>query len=206
MKNLFLLTKSLNWTDQFLADISLLKSYLSRILFDKKNTMITHNAGDQYGSIYAYEINGMGNQQIMDDASIPSLLSLPYLCSDEISIDDKIYQNTRKFILSKNNPWFFSGSILEGIGGPSVGKQMVCPLAIIMRGLTTNDDREICFVLQMLQQSHSRMGFMQESVFVNSSSRFTRARFSWANSLFSELIWKLYREKRYLLHERCRSR
>ncbi len=91
---------------------------LHKILFDsniKKNqeTLITAKH-DKYGLIYAYEINGYGDKILMDDSNIPSLLSLPYLCPNDISINDSIYQNTRKFVLSKDNPWFFNGSVLEG--------------------------------------------------------------------------------------------
>ncbi len=33
----------------------------------------------QVGEIYAYEVNGFGSFNLMDDANVPSLLSLPYL-------------------------------------------------------------------------------------------------------------------------------
>jgi len=50
----------------------------------------------------------------MDDSNIPSLLSLPYLCPDDIPMDHSVYQNTRKYVLSLDNPWYFTGSALEG--------------------------------------------------------------------------------------------
>jgi meiotically up-regulated gene 157 (Mug157) protein len=78
---------------------------------------------------------------------------------------------------------------------------MAWPLAIIMRGLTTNNDNEIRLCLNMLQKSHGNTGFMHESISVDDPMKFTRAWFAWANSLFGEFIWKLYREKRYLLNE-----
>ena len=88
-----------------------------------------------------------------------------------------------------------------GIGGPHVGYGMVWPLAIIMRGLTTNNDNEIRLCLSMLQKSHADTGFMHESINANNATHFTQSWFPWANSLFGEFIWKLYREKRYLLNE-----
>ena len=60
-----------------------------------------------FGDIYAYEIDGFGNGYFMDDANIPSLLSLPYL--GYCSINDPIYQRTREFLLSDSNPYFFQG-------------------------------------------------------------------------------------------------
>ncbi|CAF2756298.1 unnamed protein product [Rotaria sp. Silwood2] len=205
LKLLLELVKNLTWTDDFSDDILSLISHLHSILFDdniKNNieTLITFQH-KKYGLIYSYEINGIGDRNLMDDANIPSLLSLPYLCPNDISINDPIYRNTRKFVLSKDNPWFFKGDVLQGIGGPHVGYGMVWPLAIIMRGLTTNDDDEIRLCLNMLQKSHDDTGFMHESIDINDPMKFTRSWFAWANSLFGEFIWKLYREKKYLLDE-----
>ena len=41
----------------------------------------------------------------MDDANVPSLLAMPYL--GDVDINDPIYQNTRRFVWSKDNPYFF---------------------------------------------------------------------------------------------------
>jgi meiotically up-regulated gene 157 (Mug157) protein len=205
LKNLFKLLKNLSWVDDFRTDIVSLTTDLYNILFNdniknNQQSLITFQH-EKYGFIYSYEINGIGGQNLMDDSNIPSLLSLPYLCPDEIPLNDPIYQNTRKFVLSGDNPWFFTGHFLEGIGGPHVGRGMVWPLAIIMRGLTTNDDDEIRSCLKMLQTSHANTGLMHESINVDDPNKYTRPWFAWANSLFGEFIWKLYREKRYLLNE-----
>jgi len=61
---------------------------------------------DKYGLIYAYEVNAFGSYNLMDDANVPSLLSLPYL--DAVKLSDPIYQNTRKLLLSGSNPFFFN--------------------------------------------------------------------------------------------------
>ena len=44
----------------------------------------------------------------MDDANVPSLLSMPYLgyCKKE----DTLYQHTRSFILSHHNPYYYQGT------------------------------------------------------------------------------------------------
>jgi len=147
--------------------------------------------------IYAYEINGFGSYNLMDDANVPSLLSLGYL--DNKLLQDNVYQNTRKFSISNNNPFFFKGKAAEGIGGPHVGMDYIWPLSIIMRGLTSTDDQEIKKCLTMLQQTHAGTGFMHESFHKDDATKFTRKWFAWANTLFGEFVWKVYRERPHLL-------
>ncbi len=140
----------------------------------------------QSGKIYAYEVNGFGSYNLMDDANVPSLLSLPYL--NAVKESDPVYLNTRKFVLSPNNPFFFKGTAGEGIGGPHAGMDMIWPLSIIMRGLTSNDEMEVKKCLSMLKNSNAGTGFMHESFNKNDASNFTRKWFAWANTLFGELI------------------
>jgi len=151
----------------------------------------------KHNSIYAYEVDGFGNQLFMDDANAPSLLSLPYFgCC---AADDPIYLNTRAFVLSDDNPYFFRGWAGEGIGGPHVGLNMIWPLGVIMRALTSRDDREILSCLEMLTTTHAETGFMHESFERNDPKKFTRAWFAWANTLFGELVLKVHAERKQLL-------
>lgn len=150
-----------------------------------------------FGKIYAYEVDGFGNKLFMDDANVPSLLSLPYLgCC---LTDDPVYQNTRKFLFSKNNPYFFKGNLAEGIGSPHTLINRIWPISIIMRALTSNDDDEIIQCLNYLKKTHGGTGFMHESFDKEDSKDFTRKWFAWSNSLFGELILKIYYEKPELL-------
>jgi uncharacterized protein len=150
-----------------------------------------------YGKIFAYEVNGYGSSNLMDDANVPSLLSLSYLIPS--MKDDPIYKNTRKFALSEDNPFFFKGKAGEGIGGPHVGMDNVWPISIAMRGLTSNDDKEIKMCLDLLQKTHAGTGFMHESFHKDDATKYTRAWFAWANTLFGEFVWKVYRERPHLL-------
>ncbi|MEP4093164.1 glycoside hydrolase family 125 protein [Reichenbachiella sp.] len=150
-----------------------------------------------FGKILAYEADGFGNVLFMDDANIPSLLALPYLGA--MAADDPIYQNTRKFLLSQSNPWFFKGKHAEGIGGPHVGADMVWPMSIIMRALTSADNEEIMTCLKMLIATHAGTGFMHESFHKDDPAQYTRDWFAWANTLFGELVYKIYRERPELL-------
>jgi hypothetical protein len=151
----------------------------------------------RYGAIYAYEADGFGNVLTMDDANVPSLLSLPYLgiCKKR----DPLYLRTRKFILGADNPFFFHGSAGEGVGGPHVGIDMIWPIAITMRALTSNDDREILECLRALKATHAGTGFMHESFHKDDPNKFTRKWFAWANTLFGELIVTLHAERPHLL-------
>lgn len=152
----------------------------------------------QYGKVYAYEVDGFGNAAFMDDANVPSLLALPYLgCVDK---NDNVYKNTRKLLWSTANPYFFKGNAAEGIGGPHVGYDMVWPMSIIMRAMTSSDDQEIAWCVKTLRNTDAETGFMHESFHKDDPSNFTRKWFAWANTLFGELILKLVNEgKEHLL-------
>ncbi|MEO8764708.1 MAG: glycoside hydrolase family 125 protein [Ginsengibacter sp.] len=140
----------------------------------------------KHGKMYAYEVNGFGSHNLMDDANVPSLLSLPYL--EAAKNTDSVYQNTRKFLLSGNNPFFFKGKAGEGIGGPHAGIDMIWPLSIIMRGLTSKDPAEIKKCLMMLKSTHGDTGFMHESFHKDDATKFSRKWFAWANTIFGELV------------------
>ncbi len=146
----------------------------------------------KYGKVYAFEVDGFGNATFMDDANVPSLLALPYLgCVEE---NDPIYANTRKLVWSEDNPYFFKGKAAEGIGGPHIGYDMIWPMSIIMRAMTSKDDQEIKWCVQMLRDTDGDTGFMHESFHKDDPKNFTRKWFAWANTLFGELILKLVNE------------
>lgn len=150
-----------------------------------------------HGRIYAYEVDGFGSYMMMDDANIPSLLSLPYLGA--VDGNDAIYQRTRDYVLSAGNPFFFKGTAAEGIGGPHIGRDMIWPMGITMRGLTAIDDNELKKCIDLLKRTHGGTGFMHESFHKDNPEKFTRSWFAWANTLFGEFLWKTYKEKPYLL-------
>ena len=143
----------------------------------------------KYGTIYAFEVDGFGNQLFMDDANVPSLLAMPYL--GDVDINDPIYQNTRRFVWSEDNPYFFKGKAGEGIGGPHIGYDMIWPMSIMMKAFTSQDDQEIVECIRMLMNTDAGTGFMHESFHKDDPKNFTRAWFAWQNTLFGELILKL---------------
>ncbi len=147
-----------------------------------------------------YEIDGYGNRLDMDDANLPSLLSLPYLGA--LAVDDPRYVSTRAFALSEDNPFFFSGLAGRGIGGPHCGLGMIWPMSLIVQALTSTDEDEIVTCLRQLKATHAGTGFMHESFHQDDAARFTRPWFAWANTLFGELILTLASNRPHLLRER----
>ena len=147
---------------------------------------------EEFGKIYAYETDGFGNYNLMDDANVPSLLSIPYIGYREI--DDEIYQNTRKFILSKNNPYYYEGSFASGIGSPHTPPEYIWHIALSMQGLTTNNKDEINSLVKTLIQCDGNTGFMHEGFHKDNPKKFTRDWFAWSNSLFADFIYKKLKE------------
>ncbi|WP_027450802.1 glycoside hydrolase family 125 protein [Xylanibacter brevis] len=166
-----------------------------KVLADEVETALKKYAvydHPKYGKIYAFEVDGFGNHLLMDDSNVPSLLAMPYL--GDVPVDDPIYQNTRRFVWSKDNPYFFSGKAGEGIGGPHVGYDMVWPMSVMMKAFTSQDDAEILWCLQQLVNTDNGTGFIHESFHKDDAANYTRSWFAWQNSLFGELILKLIDE------------
>ncbi len=142
-----------------------------------------------YGKIYAYETDGLGNYRLMDDANSPSLLSAPYL--GFCNVNDPVYQNTRSFILSENNPFYFVGKAAKGIGSPHTGENMIWHISLTMQILTSTSEEEKQECLKMLSETHAGTYFMHESFNKDDASDFTRTWFAWANSLFAQMLGTL---------------
>lgn len=151
----------------------------------------------KFGKVFVFEADGFGNHLFMDDANVPSLLSLPYLGC--VSKTDPVYLNTRKMILSDSNPFFFKGKVAEGIGGPHVAVDMIWPLSIIMRGLTSSSDQEIKNCIDTLQRTHAGKGFMHEAFHKDDPTKYTRDWFAWANTIFGEFVLQVAKQRPGLL-------
>lgn len=147
----------------------------------------------KYGKIYAYETDGFGNYKLMDDANSPSLLAMPYLgyCGKE----DPVYQNTRRFLLSTDNPYYFEGSVAKGMGSPHTPHGYVWHIGIVMQALTSDNREEILGCLDLLTKTHAGTNYMHESFDPSKPEEYTRSWFAWANTLFAELLDKLMEEK-----------
>ncbi|GKY98986.1 hypothetical protein MPSEU_000854300 [Mayamaea pseudoterrestris] len=165
----------------------------------------------QFGRIYAYEVDGLGQYALLDDANVPSLLSAPYLGYD---IDNYVYANTRKYIFSDANPTFRSGTNdltgdIEGYGSVHMMaaiKYNIWPMSLAVRGLASDSLAEKIHIAETLVKASAATGWMHESFDVGNPRRFTRSWFCWADSLFAELVMSITDEcpvhdYKYVVHE-----
>ena len=140
-----------------------------------------------YGTVFAYEVDGYGSYNLMDDANIPSLLSLPML--GFVDRTDRIYQNTRKMLLNRHsNRYYTVGTVISGIGGPHIGPKNPWPMSLCAQIQTSTNKTEITEVLDMLKSSTAGLGLMHESVDIYNQTDYTRPWFVWANSVFGQTI------------------
>jgi meiotically up-regulated gene 157 (Mug157) protein len=149
------------------------------------------------GRVYAFEVDGYGNYYCTDDGNIPNLLSLPYLGA--VKRDERVYESTRRLLLSADNPYYCFGKAANGLGGPHVGVDMIWPLGVVIQGLTATEDREIKECLTTLQETHAGTGFMHEAFHKDDPKKFTRSWFAWANTIFGEFVLKTFNERPHLL-------
>lgn len=141
-------------------------------------------------TIFAYEVDGLGNQSIMDDPNVPSLLAAPYLgyCQK----DDPIYLATRRTILSQENPYYYEGDYAAGLGSSHTFYRYIWPIALAIQGLTTDDKEEKARLLDTMVACDGGTGLMHESFHVDDPTLYSREWFSWANMMFCELVLDYY--------------
>ncbi len=144
---------------------------------------------ERHGKMFAYETDGKGNYVLMDDANSPSLLAAPYL--GYLKADNEIYKNTRSFILSNDNPWYFEGRAAKGIGSPHTGIDKIWHIALSMQALTSSNPEEVKECVRMLTTTDAGTKLMHESFYKHDASDFTRPWFAWSNSLFAELLIRI---------------
>lgn len=135
---------------------------------------------------YAYEVDGFGQYNVMDDANLPSLLSMPYIgyCDKE----NERYQNTRGMVLSERNSYYFPGKVLTGIGSQHTDTRYVWSMSLCMQGITSDNKEEKEAIFKMLENSDGGTNLMYESIFADDDTKYTRPWFSWANSVFCEFV------------------
>ncbi|WP_420869593.1 glycoside hydrolase family 125 protein [Cohnella ginsengisoli] len=153
----------------------------------------------QHGRIFAYETDGLGAHGLMDDANVPSLLSIPYL--GYVSAEDPVYANTRRFVLSSANPYYYEGTAARGIGSPHTPEGYVWPIALAMQGLTATDRTEKLRLLLLMADTDAGTEMMHEGFSADDPTVYSRPWFSWANMMFCELLMD-YCGIRVAVHDR----
>jgi uncharacterized protein len=180
---------------QYLAALPLndsaIKTNALRLAEEIRNGIETHGKFQHplFGEIYAYETDGLGNYNLMDDANVPSLLAMPYLgyCAK----DDPVYLATRAFVLSEANPYYFQGKAACGIGSPHTPQDYIWPISLCIQGLTSTSQHEKFQLLEMLMRCDAGTSLMHEGFHKDDSTQFTRPWFAWANSMFAEFVLDL---------------
>ena len=165
------------------------------------HAVVTHPT---YGKVFAYEVDGYGSHILLDDANVPSLLSLPllgFVNSSSPNHEWEIYQNTRRMILSPSNPYYLTGPAFTGIGGPHIGLRNAWPMSVLVQAATSDDDVEILDCLERVKNV-SVFGLINESVDVREGVKrggggegMTRSWFAWANSVFAKTVLDLVERK-----------
>ena len=126
-------------------------------------------------------ISVKGNFNLMDDANLPSLLSIPWTEYTGSAWNQEIYNNTRKFCLSNSNRWYYDYGTtgIKGIGSGHTFKStgantpgLVWPMSIISKGITdlkSNDIEEISNTVSMLLMS-SNVDLVNTGIGISPSS------------------------------------
>ena len=141
---------------------------------------------EEFGKVYIYEVDGRGNRHIMDDANVPSLLSMPYFhyCRS----DDPLYLNTRKMMLSKANPYYYEGTAAKGIGSPHTPENYIWHIGLSIQGMTSNDQSEKEQLLDYFERTDAGTNLVHEGFDKDDPMKYTREWFSWSNAMFVEFV------------------
>ncbi|MBD5519291.1 MAG: glycoside hydrolase family 125 protein [Lachnospiraceae bacterium] len=140
---------------------------------------------EEFGTMYAYETDGHGMYQLMDDANVPSLLAMEYL---GYPAEPQAAENTRRFILNDANPFYYKGIKAAGVGSAHTPTGYIWHIAMAMQGLTSKSREEKRKILEKMVSTTGGKGVMHEGFFCDDDTRYTREWFSWANAMYAELF------------------
>jgi len=180
---------------------------LKVMVVESDGGMVKVDVGDSPDSkVYAYQSNGLGDFQILDDANMPNLLWIPYL-DQEIGIkstqaDDDIYKNTRSNIIlneDKNKNYF--SLVRSGLGsqhhsfglrkeGEECRDGCIWHLGLIMQGFTAVNNKEKVDMMLEILNTDAGTGLLHEGFSPENPKIYNRDDFGWANSLFSQWVLK----------------
>lgn len=145
---------------------------------------------------------------------VPSLIALPFY--GFVGVEDPVYQNTRRLLLSNlTNPYFYGCghtsdgcAFLGGIGSEdasgNAGLGRVWPLSLCTRLLTVagnsaEADAERLAILETIKEASGGTGLMHESYWFEDSQVYTRFWFAMANSYLGEAVLSLVENHPHLI-------
>lgn len=140
---------------------------------------------EEFGMIYAYEVDGYGMYHLMDDANVPSLLAAEYL---GYPVDRQTAENTRRYILSDANPYYYKGARAVGVGSAHTPSGYIWHIAMAVQGLTSTSREEKRRILENMAATTGGKGVMHEGFCCDDDGKYTREWFSWANAMYAELF------------------
>lgn len=140
---------------------------------------------EEFGMVYAYETDGYGMYNLMDDANVPSLLAMDYL---GYPADRETAENTRRMLLSEANPFYYKGKKAAGIGSPHTPSGYIWHIAMAIQGLTCESSAEKLEILKRMAATTGGKGVMHEGFSCEDDTKYTREWFSWANAMYAELF------------------
>ena len=141
---------------------------------------------ESIGDVYAYETDGYGMYNLMDDSNVPSLLAMDYIGYQPKN--PTVAENTRKMILSKKNPYYYEGKYAKGMGSPHTPPGYIWHIGLALQGLTSKSEKEKWDILELMKQTDGNTGLMHEGFDPDDPTNYTREWFSWANAMFCELL------------------
>ena len=118
----------------------------------------------------------------VDDANLPSLLSIPYF---DPEYDTTLWKHTYAWVWSNANPYFYRGKAAEGIGSPNTPKNHIWPLSLMTRALV---DPLVRDQMKDMVEHTNVGGKAHESFHKDDFTEYTRVDCSWPNALFTELL------------------
>ena len=155
--------------------------------------------------IFAYEVDALGNVNLMDDANLPNLLAAPWLgggweivTKEGICTSCPIMAATRRWVKTQSKYWH-SGACGEGLGSPhtSMEGNGIWHLGLLSQLATARTNAtELADVLHLLAATDCNTGLLHEAFDASNSCQFTRPTFGWPNSLFAEIVTELAAEGR----------
>ena len=98
------------------------------------------------------------------------------------------YLATRRTLLSDENPYYYEGEYLKGIGSPHTPPRYVWPIALSIEAMTSDNKDFKAHILDRLVATDAGTHLMHEGIDVNDPTKYTREWFSWSNMMFCELV------------------